>query len=233
MKVKICLMNLVPKKTLTIILLTLLIFILALLIGSLGSGKKKEISLPQGGKISQYLQAKLVDLDGDHQEELVALYHDRGEGTLYRPYFAIFKEQDGQWQSFLEQPLEGFTVLEGNPTETGQFYNQFELADITGNGLNEVLVKTRAAGSGLWLGLHLFGLDKGKIKKLTSQGPIPRGEAGIEANKIWILSPEYAVGDPNCCPSFWIKSWWQWQADDLKKVKESKGSDFETVRETK
>lgn len=197
----------------------------------------EDIPIPQGEKIGGYIQHQLLDLNGDKVKELIAIFHDKGTDGLYRVSFAIYKAEKGSWKMYLRQELEGFTLWTRDkdtfPTEVGKSMNSYDLADVTGDKLLDVLVKTRAEGSGRFFGTFVFGVKDDKLDKLLVLGPIPQGSAGIEGYKVWALAPEYGPDDPNCCPSFWIKTWWQWKGSEFKQLGERQGDDFYNLEKTK
>ena len=192
--------------------------------------------LPKKGKIAGYSQTDFYDFDGDKKDEAVVIYHDGGDEVgIYRAYFSIFKLEGDSWESLVEQELEGFTLRDEQvlAEKVGKMMSQFELVDLTGDKKKEVLVKTRAEGSGGFFGAFVYGFVNGKGEFLWQQPPTPKGEVGIEKEKIFFLSPIYEEGDANCCPSFWVKSWWVWQDGSFTELGKFKGTDFEEVKARK
>ncbi len=233
------------KKVLIILLLALLIFLLGFMISLLTQKRISlpepesevvQIPLPQNPEIGQYLQTKIENIDQDEKKELIAIYHDQGsEHKLFRVYLAIFKQKDNQWEEVLNHPLEGFTLYEEveSSLSFGRSLNQFLVADLTGDGIGDVLVKTRSTGSGMWFGIHIFGLNQAKeLVKLASLGPAPHGEGGITQDKVWLLIPEYQPEDPNCCPSLWSKVWLKWNGTDFAEIKRIQDPEVENLKKT-
>lgn len=195
-----------------------------------------KVPLPIVERISGYIQSELVDFDNDGEEEAVVIYHDNGGTTkIYRTYFAIFKLVDNRWVTLVEKELEGFSIWEETESaeEVGEKLNSFMLVELTGSEPKEVLVKTQSEGSGSFLGLFVYGLTEKGIGLLFTQGPVIKGEADIEDNKIWLISPSYQKDDPDCCPSLWVKTWWEWNKDQFIQIGEFENSDFKKVEKAK
>lgn len=196
-------------------------------------GKKVAVSLPDDEKRTDYIQTAFIDFDADKINEAVVIYHDSGdESAIYRVYFSVLKLNNGSWQSLVEQELEGFSTRDKSSSliEIGKMMSQFELLDLTSDGIKDVWVKTRAEGSGGFLSSFIWGFYQGKGDFLWLQPPTPKGDVAIEGNKILFIEPIYEEDDPNCCPSFWVKSWWQWQENSFIKLGSFIGTDFDEVK---
>lgn len=122
------------------------------------STEKSELPLPTGEKIDGYLKTELVNLDKEPTKELAAIYYHDSGNKIYETFFVIFKRKNGSWEKLLEKQIEGFGLINDSPQEMGEALNQMELVDLTGSGVSDVLVQSRAEGSGSYLGVFVFGL---------------------------------------------------------------------------
>jgi len=194
-----------------------------------------DVPLPQTGNISAYIQTQYYDLDDDGLEEGIAIYRDSGDGDIYWPYFAVFKYENGQWNQILEQRLESYTHRDKtqSATDTGIDRNGFELIEVTNDHIDDVFIKTQGEGSGRWFASLACGFANGEIKILWGAGPIPHGESGTEGKKIWVLAPAPEPDDPNCCPSNWVKTWYQWNNSEFEEIGDYTAGDIKHVRNKK
>lgn len=194
------------------------------------------LGLPQDKSIGGYIQTQTLDFDNDKSPELIAIYYDQGdEFRLYKIFFAVFKQKGQEWQKLFQQELEEVSLFEetGSPLEKGKLYNSFQIVNLRGANSQDILVKTRAEGSGGFMGIFIFGmLTKGQVRQLFVKGPIPKGEAGVDGNKVWLMEPIYGPDDPNCCPSLWKKGWWQYQTNEFVLMKTLEKKDYDTLLKT-
>ncbi|MCJ7740880.1 hypothetical protein MUP32_06250 [Candidatus Microgenomates bacterium] len=178
--------------------------------------------LPTTDKINNYIQSQLVDLDKDGIKEMVAIYPEREDETSsYNTVFVIFKLKDNRWVKLIEQKLGNFlfTKDRGTLVEFGKIISKFTLSDLTNDGAPDVLAEGIIEGSGGYLYAYIYGLKNGQLEQLWFSEHITKGEVGIEDNKVWLIMPNYyGPSDPSCCPSEWVKRWWQRQGDSFKIV---------------
>lgn len=178
--------------------------------------------LPTTDKINNYIQSQLVDLDKDGIKELVAIYPDReDEKNFYYTVFVIFKLKDNRWVKLIEQKLGNFDFTEdrGTPVEFGKIMSKFTLSDLTNDGAPDILAEGKIEGSGGYLNAYIYGLKNGQLEQLWMAESIIKGVVGIEKDRVWLIMPNYyGPSDPSCCPSEWVKRWWQWQGDSFKIV---------------
>lgn len=195
-------------------------------------------SLPQTADVKEYVQSKLIDLDGDGTSEAVAIYRgESGEYGIFKVFFVIFKLKEGRWIKLIEQKLADLsqstsafydpkmTLIEYTKTR-----NELFLSDLTGDNLPEVLIATKLEGTGAYLSAFVYGLKDKQIQELWSATNITKGVVGIEKDKVWLIMPIYGPGDPNCCPGEWTKEWWQWQKGEFKKIATVKETSLEQIK---
>lgn len=199
-------------------------------------------SLPKTGDIKEYIQSQQIDLDGDGTEEAVAIYRDGGNGetiSIYKIFFVIFKLKDNRWVKLVDQRLESLsqdTLKAGNSdmamTEYAKGENKFQLTDLTGDNLPDVLVETQSEGTGAYLGAFIYGVKDKQIQELWQEGPIAKGATGIEKDMVWVIIADYQPDDPTCCPSAWIKTWWKWRDNAFKSEGTIDGNNLEKIKST-
>jgi len=189
--------------------------------------------LPEDETIGGYIQSQTADLDGDKNLELIVIsFSHTDEYGLSKVHFSIFKKDGRMWQKIFEKELEGLTLRDdaGSLSEYGKNYHSFQLKDVTGDGKPDVFLKMRAEGSGRFFGVFIFDMpSKTRVREIFGKGPIAHGQAGIEGERIWLMEPLYQPDDPNCCPSSWKKTWWEYEGGFFVVVKTLIRNDYDTL----
>jgi len=192
------------------------------------------IPLPKNEQIGGYLQSLLVDLDKDEKKEAVAIYYDKGDkNNLHNAFFVIFKLKNNQWAKLTEVKLGNIDMKDKeSPDEIEKALKKFSLLDLTGDGYPDVFVEGKIEGSGGYLSAYIYGLKNGQLEQLWSVESIMKGKVGIDGDKVWLIMAHYLGSEPGCCPSEWIKSWWQWQDDSFKMIAELREADLQELQAT-
>jgi hypothetical protein len=195
----------------------------------------EDIPLPKIEPVGDYIQEERVDLDQDKIKEAVAIYyHQPDEKNFNEAFLVIYKLKNKQWTKFKEQRLGSFTFFkdESSPLAWLGLMYKLTLGDLTGDGSLDVLAEGRDEGSGAYLYAYVYGLKNGQIEQLWYVESITKGKVGLEKDKLWFIMPNYLGSEPNCCPSQWTKSWWTWQGESFKTIKEVKDASLEKVQAT-
>lgn len=113
---------------------------------------------------------------------------------VYRPSSAI---PDG-WEVALA------TRPEGN--DPGPLYAQVtaKVADVTGDGHDEVVLGYRSEGTGQILDFDVVGTDPDGTPRVLAHDQVYKGNVRTRGGKLVTYAPVYRRSDANCCPT-WIE----------------------------
>ncbi len=87
-------------------------------------------------------------------------------------------------------------------------------ADLTGDGVEEAIVPVQGNGNAGTIGYYVFGLKDGQLVRLLAR----RGEGigvSVEDGGLVETIPDYAPGDPRCCPSRLRRTVYGWTGSAL------------------
>jgi hypothetical protein len=117
---------------------------------------------------------------------------------VYRPSNAI---PDG-WEVVLSTHPQG--------EEPGPLYAQVtaKVADVTGDGHDEVVFGYRSEGTGQILDFDVVGTDPGGTPRVLAHEQVYKGNVRTRGGRLVTYAPIYRRNDANCCPT-WI------QRDDI------------------
>jgi hypothetical protein len=113
---------------------------------------------------------------------------------VYRPVDADAE----QWQVALETAVDasGAGPLYANVTA--------EVADITGDGDDELLLGYRSEGTGQILDVDVVGTARDGAPRVLAHDQLYKGTAIVRQGRLVTYEPVYREADANCCPT-WIE----------------------------
>jgi len=113
---------------------------------------------------------------------------------VYRPSNAI---PDGWEVALAAQP---------HGTDPGPLYAQVsaKVADVTGDGHDELVLGYRSEGTGQILDFDIVGTDLNGTPRVLAHDQIYKGTVVTRGGKLVTYAPDYRRMDPNCCPT-WIE----------------------------
>jgi hypothetical protein len=91
-------------------------------------------------------------------------------------------------------------------TEPGPLYANVtaKVADVTGDGKDELVLGYRSEGTGQLLDVDIVGTDARGTPKVLAHDELYKGTVEVERGRLVTYAPVYGKGDGNCCPT-WIE----------------------------
>lgn len=88
-------------------------------------------------------------------------------------------------------------------------------ADLTGDGAEEAVVPISSGGTAGNVAYAVYGYRDDTLTVLLSKDGLSKVNLTVEDERLVEQTPEYADGDPNCCPSQFRIRRYVWDGDEL------------------
>jgi hypothetical protein len=88
-------------------------------------------------------------------------------------------------------------------------------ADLTRDGAEEAIVPISSGGTAGNVAYVVYGYRDGALTVLLSKDGLRNVQLSVEDDRLVEQTPEYAPGDPNCCPSQFRIRRYVWNGDEL------------------
>ncbi len=91
---------------------------------------------------------------------------------------------------------------------------QIKYGDLTGDGVDDAVVPVTSGGEGGDIAVFVLGYQPDGLEVLLR---LERGrlKAEIDDGKLETLEPKFAEGDPSCCPSEFLRTFYVWDGSSL------------------